>query len=72
VENGIRDNYRFILSAGALHSRSVSKTVSIPKDLGRRCDWRTCHSRHGANATLFRSYPSFLSNKIEHMFPLSK
>jgi hypothetical protein len=26
----------------------------------------------GANATLFRSCPSFLSNKIEHMFPLSK
>jgi hypothetical protein len=25
-----------------------------------------------ANATLFRSCPSFLSNKIEHMFPLSK
>jgi hypothetical protein len=24
------------------------------------------------NATPFRSYPSFLSNKIEHMFPLSK
>jgi hypothetical protein len=26
----------------------------------------------GANATPFRSCPSFLSNKIEHMFPLSK
>jgi hypothetical protein len=26
----------------------------------------------GANATSFRSYPSFQSNKIEHMFPLSK
>jgi hypothetical protein len=24
----------------------VSKTVFIPKDLGRRCDWRTYHSRH--------------------------
>jgi hypothetical protein len=24
------------------------------------------------NATLFRSCPSFLSNKIEHMYPLSK
>jgi hypothetical protein len=26
----------------------------------------------GANATLFRFCLSFLSNKIEHMFPLSK
>jgi hypothetical protein len=26
----------------------------------------------GTNATLFRSCPSFLSNKIEHMFLLSK
>jgi hypothetical protein len=26
----------------------------------------------GANATPFRSCLSFLSNKIEHMFPLSK
>jgi hypothetical protein len=26
----------------------------------------------GVNATPFRSCPSFLSNKIEHMFPLSK
>jgi hypothetical protein len=23
----------------------VSKTVSIPEDLGHRCDWRTCRSR---------------------------
>jgi hypothetical protein len=22
----------------------VSKTISIPKDLGHRCDWRTCRS----------------------------
>jgi hypothetical protein len=26
----------------------------------------------GVNATPFPSYPSFLSNKIEHTFPLSK
>jgi hypothetical protein len=26
----------------------------------------------GANVTPFRSCPSFLSNKTEHMFPLSK
>jgi hypothetical protein len=26
----------------------------------------------GANATPFRSFPSFLSKKTEHMFPLSK
>jgi hypothetical protein len=25
----------------------VSKTVSIPEDLGRWCDWRTCRSRRG-------------------------
>jgi hypothetical protein len=25
----------------------VSKTVSIPEDLGHRCDWRTCCSRRG-------------------------
>jgi hypothetical protein len=25
----------------------VSKTISIPKDLVHRCDWRTCHSRRG-------------------------
>jgi hypothetical protein len=27
--------------------RSVSKTVSIPEDLGHQCDWRTYHSRRG-------------------------
>jgi hypothetical protein len=31
----------------ASHFRSVRKTISIPKDLGHRCDWRTCHSRRG-------------------------
>jgi hypothetical protein len=31
----------------ASHFRSVSKTVSITKDLGRRCDWRTYRSRRG-------------------------
>jgi hypothetical protein len=25
---------------------SVSKTISIPEDLGHRHDWRTCRSRH--------------------------
>jgi hypothetical protein len=29
------------------HFRSMSKTVSIPEDLGHRCNWRTCHSRCG-------------------------
>jgi hypothetical protein len=43
----MQDNYRFILPMRALHFSSVSKTISIPKDLGRRCDWRTCHSRRG-------------------------
>jgi hypothetical protein len=47
AENGMRDNYPFILPVRASHLRFVSKTVSIPEDLGHRCDWRTCHSRCG-------------------------
>jgi hypothetical protein len=47
AENAMRDNYRFILSTRASHFISVSKTIFIPKDLGRRCNWRTCHSRRG-------------------------
>jgi hypothetical protein len=43
----MRDNYRFILLVRESHFRSMSKTVSIPKDLGHRCDWRTFHSRYG-------------------------
>jgi hypothetical protein len=39
------DNYRFILPMRASHFRSVSKTISTPKDLGLRRDWRTCHNR---------------------------
>jgi hypothetical protein len=34
AENEMRDNYNFILPARASHFRSVSKTVSIAKDLG--------------------------------------
>jgi hypothetical protein len=41
------DNYRFIFPARASHFRSVSKTVSIPEDLDRRFDWRTCCGRCG-------------------------
>jgi hypothetical protein len=29
----------------ASHLRSMSKTVSMPEDLGHRCDWRTSRSR---------------------------
>jgi hypothetical protein len=47
VKNEMRDNYRFILPVRASHFRSVSKTVSIPEDLCRWCDWRTCRSRRG-------------------------
>jgi hypothetical protein len=47
AENGMRDNYRFILPTRVSHFRSVSKTVSIPEDLGHRHDWRTCRSRRG-------------------------
>jgi hypothetical protein len=45
AENEMQDNYRFILPVKASHFRSVSKTISIPKDLGHRLDWRTCHSK---------------------------
>jgi hypothetical protein len=38
AEDKILDNYRFLLLARASYFRSVSKTVSIPKDLGHRCD----------------------------------
>jgi hypothetical protein len=37
-KNEMRDNYRFILPARASHFQSMIKTVSIPEDLGRRCD----------------------------------
>jgi putative transposon-encoded protein len=46
AENEMWDNYRFILPARESHFRSVSKTVSIPKDLGHQRDWRGCHNRH--------------------------
>jgi hypothetical protein len=47
AKNEMRDNSRFILPVRASHFRFVSKNVSIPEDLGPRCDCRTCHSRHG-------------------------
>jgi hypothetical protein len=37
VENKMLDNYRFILPVRASHFRSVSKSISIPEDLGHRC-----------------------------------
>jgi hypothetical protein len=43
----MRDNYRFILPARASHFRSMSKTIFITKDLGRRRNSRTCHGKHG-------------------------
>jgi hypothetical protein len=47
AENEMRDNNQFILQVRASHFRSVSKTVSIPEDLGYRRDWRTFYSRRG-------------------------
>jgi hypothetical protein len=47
AENKMWDNYRFILPVRASYFRSVSKTVSIPEDLGHRCDWKTYRSRCG-------------------------
>jgi hypothetical protein len=35
AKNEMWDNYRFILPGRASHFRYVSKTVSIPKDLGQ-------------------------------------
>jgi hypothetical protein len=34
AENKIGDNYRFMLPVRVSHFGSVSKTISIPKDLG--------------------------------------
>jgi hypothetical protein len=33
-ENKMRDKYRFVLLMRASNFRSVTKTISIPKDLG--------------------------------------
>jgi hypothetical protein len=75
AENEMRDNYRFILPVRASHFRSVSKTNSIPEDLGCQCDWRTCRSRHGilgyAGQLILtdssqRSFTRFWSLFLEH------
>jgi hypothetical protein len=47
AQNEIRDYYMFILLVRASHFKSVSKTISIPDDLGCQCDWRTYRSRRG-------------------------
>jgi hypothetical protein len=47
AENEICDNYQFVLLARASHFRSVSKTISVPEDLGHRCDWTTCGNKRG-------------------------
>jgi hypothetical protein len=39
AENELWDNYRFILLLRASHFWSVTNTISIPEDLGRRCDY---------------------------------
>jgi hypothetical protein len=62
-----------------VHSKRLPESICMPKSKYIR----TQGSHHklllfwnlnviGANATPFPSCPSFLSNKIEHMFPLSK
>jgi hypothetical protein len=38
AKNEMWDNYRFVLSVRASHLRPGSKTISIPEDLGYRCD----------------------------------
>jgi hypothetical protein len=57
-KNKMRDNYRFILPVRASHFRSVGKTISIPKYLGHRCDWRTCRSGHGILVIVAMARPS--------------
>jgi hypothetical protein len=62
-----------------VNSRSFSKSICTPESKSIRgrggrhkllLFWNPTVT--DANATLFRSCPSFLSNKIEHVFPLSK
>jgi hypothetical protein len=38
----------------------MSKTVSIPEDLGHRCDWRTCRSRRDILDTSRKFYRKIL------------
>jgi hypothetical protein len=60
-------------------SRSFPESSCTPKSKST-CGWGGHHNlllfwnpnAASTNATLFRSYPSFLSNKAEHMFALSK
>jgi hypothetical protein len=47
TENEMRDNYRLNIPVRVSHFRSMSKTISIPEDLGHWSDWRTCRSRRG-------------------------
>jgi hypothetical protein len=62
-----------------LDSRSFPESICMPKSKSIRgrggrhnllLFWNP--NVNGANATLFPSCPSFLINKTEHMFPLSK
>jgi hypothetical protein len=60
-------------------SRSFPQSICMPESKSIR-GWGGCHKLllfqnqnvTGANATLFPSRPSILSNKTEHTFPLSK
>jgi hypothetical protein len=61
VENEIWGNYWFILLTRASHFWSVSKTVSIPEDLDRRCNWRTCCSICGILDALKKIWQKILS-----------
>jgi hypothetical protein len=60
-------------------SRSFPESICTPESKSI-CGWGGRHklllfwnpSVTGTNATLFHSYPSFLSNKTEYTFPVSK
>jgi hypothetical protein len=61
AENDMRDNYRFILLMRVSHFRYVSKTISIPEDLGRWHNWRTCRSKRGILDTSRKFWRKILS-----------
>jgi hypothetical protein len=72
TENKMRDKYRFILPVRASHFRSMSKIISIPRDLGHRCNWRTCHSRRGILDALRKLHRKILGCAASHFRSMSK
>jgi hypothetical protein len=65
AESGMRDNYRFNFPVRASHFRSVSKTISIPEDLGHQHNWRTCRNRRGILHALRKFRQKILGHATE-------